>query len=51
MDVRMRLLTIRILEEMKDPGLKEKAERITLTDTSHYKGEKVSYLAEPLMRS
>ncbi len=50
MDVKMRLLTIRILEEMQDPGLKEKAERITLADTSHYKSEEVSYLAEPLMR-
>ena len=51
MDVRMRLLTIRILEEMKEPGLKEKAERITLTDTSHFRREEVSYPAEPLMLS
>ncbi len=51
MVVQMRMLTIRILEEMKETGLKEKAERITLMDTSHYKSEEVSYLTEPLMRS
>jgi hypothetical protein len=40
MDVKERLLTIRILDRMKEKNMNETVKRIGLTDLSHYKEDK-----------
>ncbi len=37
MDIKTRLLTIKILDQMKDPKLNETVKRLGIVDTSHYK--------------
>ncbi len=40
MDIQTRLLTIRILDQMKEPGMKGFSEKIKITDESYYTKEK-----------